>query len=387
MIRGILVWIVMLGFGMVCCGCTDIVEPNQLAFVLGTSVDLADNGEIEISHQIVIPPRLKGPIKGAASESNEGFIVVSATGKTVFDAIQKIQLKSSRKLMTSHRILIAISEEFVEGSDISLLFDKLNRDPSNNLRDVIVLVKGGTAREFLMLKHPMEQISSIAAARGLEVNGMKNLSSRQFIIDSLNHGTRPILPVISFGKIQVDAKKREPIAIYDGYALLNRELKVKGILGDEESCRMVWMTGKGVEQGITIIWKSEEADLSFRLTHLQRHLSVKSPSDPTQIVMTVKAQAYLMENTANLDMFDMATLSNVQKQLNKQLEVEMKQTIEKVQEWGTDVFGIGELLHRKYPRWWRTQQEGWDDQFKHITVTVKADLMIRAIGTSGSEVK
>lgn len=41
-------------------GCENFVEPNQLAFVIGTALDHDESGVIEVSHQIVIPSQISG---------------------------------------------------------------------------------------------------------------------------------------------------------------------------------------------------------------------------------------------------------------------------------------------------------------------------------------
>ncbi|WJH37208.1 hypothetical protein N6H14_17115 [Paenibacillus sp. CC-CFT747] len=94
----------------------------------------------------------------------------------------------SRRLITNHRSIIAISEEYFRRNDVRRLFDKLFRDPANNLRDIIVMIKGSSAKEFIMLKHPIESLSSIGAAKELQINGMSGFSSRQFLIDSFLKG-------------------------------------------------------------------------------------------------------------------------------------------------------------------------------------------------------
>ncbi len=385
MIRGILISCVSLIFILSSSGCTDFVEPNQLAFVLGTAIDHAEDGSIEVSHQIGIPSQLSS--KGESSGNSDSFVVMSAKGKDVFEASQKIQIKMSRRLMTSHRITIAISEEYFNKNDVSKLFDKLGRDPANNLRDIVLLIKGSSAKEFLMLKHPMERHSSIAAGKELHINGLRKFTSRQFIVDNLSEGIRTLVPVLQIENFKTSPKSTNPIAVLSGIAVLNKKLKVKGLLNEEEGSEAIWMSGKGTFQGVTIPWKNGKSILSFRLTHLQRRINSYSRNDSKSIVLTVKAQAYLLENTTPLDTADVNNKIKIQKYVNEQLQKELQLTMDKVQQWGPDVFGIGEHLHRKYPYWWKTQKDDWDEKFKNIEVTVKSDILLRSTGATGAPIK
>ncbi|CAG7610345.1 Spore germination protein B3 [Paenibacillus solanacearum] len=367
-------------------GCTDFVEPNQLAFVMGTGIDHVEGGNIEVSHQIVIPSQMGGSSKGESSGNSERFIVISAKGKDVFEASQAVQRKLSRRLLTSHRILIAIGEEFFNKNDVSKLFDKLSRDPANNQRDLTLMIKG-SAKEFLMHKHPMEQLNSIAASKELQINGMRNFTTRHFIIDSVAEGSRSMVPILQIENHKIRSNETTPVGVFTGYALLSKKLKVKGIVNDVEGARAIWMSGKGTFQGVTIPWKNGSGNVSFRLTHLQRRIHSGQDDDPKHVELTVRARAYLLENTASLDMSGADQMMDVQKYLNEVIQKDLQLTMNKIQHWGADVFGIGEYLHRKYPYWWKSHKDDWDEHFENINVSVKANIQLRSIGTSGAQVK
>ncbi|MCM3704649.1 MULTISPECIES: Ger(x)C family spore germination protein [Cytobacillus] len=364
-------------------GCENFVEPNQLAFVIGTALDHDESGVIEVSHQIVIPSQISGSEGGGSSSGSESFIVLSAKGKDIIEANRKIQRKMSRRLMENHRILIALSEELFEKHDVSQLFDKLNRDPANNLRDITIMIKGGNARDFLMQGHPMDHLSSVAAGKEMKLSRMSKFTSKQLAIDILSDGYRPLIPVFNVEEIQVSSNKKQSIGLLSGFAVMNKDLKVSGILDDVEGSEAAWMAGKRTFQGITIPWKDGKGALSFRFSRLKRQIHSVKGEDPNHIILTVKAQAYLLENTTPLDLYEVENIVEVQKYLNEQVQKELQQTVDKVQELGPDVFGIGEHLHREFPYWWKSQKDEWDDNFKETNVTVKAKIRIRSLGTSG----
>ncbi|WP_179289056.1 Ger(x)C family spore germination protein [Bacillus sp. 7894-2] len=381
--RRVIFTLITLTFLLSSSGCENFIEPNQLAFVIGTALDHDDSGGIEVSHQIVIPSQISGNEGGASSGSSESFIVLSAKGKDIFEANQKIQRKMSRRLLENHRILIALSEELFEKHDVSQLFDKLNRDPANNLRDITIMIKGGSAKDFLMQGHPMDHLSSIAAGKEMKLNKMSKFTSKQLAIDILSDGYRPLIPVFNVEEIQVSSNKKQSIGLLSGFAIMNKDLKVSGILDDVEGSEAAWMAGKRTFQGITIPWKDGKGTLSFRFTRLKRQIRSVKGEDPDHIILSVKAQAYLLENTTSLDLYEVENIVEVQKYLNDQVQKELQKTVAKVQEFGPDVFGIGEHLHREFPYWWRSQKEHWDETFKETDITVQAKIRIRSLGTSG----
>lgn len=147
------------------------------------------------------------------------------------------------------------------------------------------------------------------------------------------------------------------------------------------------MSGKDGVQMLTVPWKDGKGKLSFRLTHLNRQMKSASSPAPKQVVITARAQAYLLENTTQLDMSEVGNMLEVQKYLNEKVSEELQLTFNKVQSWGSDVFSIGAYLHRKYPIWWRSNKEDWDENFKQIDVAIQAKIQLRSIGATGGQIK
>lgn len=364
-------------------GCTDFVEPNQLAFVMGTAIDPAEDGNMEVSYQMVLPTQKNSPIMGESAKDSGSFIVLSAKGRDIFEASQKIQTLTSRRLLTSHRVLVALSDAFLNKDDVRRLFDKLNRDPANNQRDQLVIIHG-SAKQFLKLDHPMEHLSSIATGKEMQINGLKGFSTRQFIIDCISDGQRPLVPLVKISEIQLSQQMKKPLAALGGFVTMNKKLKIAGLLSESEGQDAVWMAGRGTFTGITIPWKEGRGVMSFRLTHLQRSISYAGGSDPGKFTLTVKAHGYLLENTTSFSTSDVDRMIEVESVLNERIAVRLQATLEKTQAAGTDIYGLGDYVHRTQPRWWKAHKDEWDERFKNVEITVKSGVRLRTVGTSGS---
>ena len=127
-------------------GCWDRTEINDLAFVMGTSLDLADNGEIRGSVQVAVPITGQGTPRGEGAQGK--FFVVSAVGKNSNEVIQGLQRKLSRRLYYAHRSVVFIGEKLAKHG-IKDILDYFSRDPHSRLRSFIMVVKGGEGREIL----------------------------------------------------------------------------------------------------------------------------------------------------------------------------------------------------------------------------------------------
>jgi spore germination protein KC len=63
----------------------------------------------------------------------------------------------------------------------------------------------------------------------------------------------------------------------------------------------------------------------------------------------------------------------------------MEAAIKAAQEdFETDIFGFGEVIHRENPKYWKKHKESWEEEFVDIPVKVNVDIKIRRIGTVGN---
>ena len=77
----------------------------------------------------------------------------------------------------------------------------------------------------------------------------------------------------------------------------------------------------------------------------------------------------------------------LEKKFEKEAQKQVQQTINKVQEeYGMDIFGFGEVIHRKNPIRWKSLKDHWDQTFPNTAITVKANIKINRIGKEGPDV-
>jgi len=49
-------------------------------------------------------------------------------------------------------------------------------------------------------------------------------------------------------------------------------------------------------------------------------------------------------------------------------------------EYRTDVFGFGEKIHNKYPKYWKTVEGNWEEVFSKLPVQVTVQAHIKTSG-------
>ena len=105
-----------------------------------------------------------------------------------------------------------------------------------------------------------------------------------------------------------------------------------------------------------------------------------------QITFTVKlsGEGGITENNNNLDINMRKNIRTLEKSLERQTKEQVLATIHKVQkEFGLDIFGFGESVHKKYPHKWKKVKKDWDRYFAEANISVNVDLKTRQIGMTG----
>ena len=120
-------------------GCWNQEEPDEQAFVLGSGLDYTKDGRFELSSQIVIPAGIGGGEAGGSEggggsgRNTETFQMMSATGKSIYDAVQNLQTQISRRLFFGHRQTILTGQRMAEHG-IGSFVDVFIRNPQSDVR-------------------------------------------------------------------------------------------------------------------------------------------------------------------------------------------------------------------------------------------------------------
>ncbi|MGR5976726.1 Ger(x)C family spore germination C-terminal domain-containing protein [Bacillus paranthracis] len=102
------------------------------------------------------------------------------------------------------------------------------------------------------------------------------------------------------------------------------------------------------------------------------------------MILFFSGEGTIQENNTNLDLSQPKNITLLEHVLEKQSEKQALQTIKKVQkQYGTDIFGFGEAIHRKYPSEWKGLKKNWSKQFRKVQVSVHTKLTIRRVGLTG----
>ena len=368
-------------------GCWDRKELNEQALWIGSGWDVAKNDGVELSGQIVIPANIQTQ-GGGGGLMQKGFFTISASGKNQNDALQNIQTKLSREAFSGQRRVIIFGEQFARRG-LKRELDNTQRRADVSLRSDVFVIKGGTAKKALSVSNPLEQppISTTLGEHKLS-GGRGNTAYLSLLMAATSDGLRPSIPVLEFSSSLEGEKGKEdsanpPLLRLAGVAIFDKNLKMQGLLNMEENRHMLWVMG--ILKNLTVSFKKKDMNASLALNKLSSKIEPHiSKNQQITFTVTLKGEGSLKENNSGLDVQYPNNLKRLEKEFEKISQKQVQQTVTKVQKkYGLDIFGLGEVIHRKKPKQWKSLKYDWDKKFSEADIIVKTDIKIRELGMDG----
>ena len=373
-------------------GCWDRKELNDRAIWLALGLDLTKNGNTEISGQIIIPSNAQTPGGGGGGggggAGGPGYFTISAIGKNVSDAMQNMQTKLPREAFVGQRRVIFLGEKYAK-QGLKNKLDIHNRSSDVSLRTDIFVIKGADAKDVIELSNPMEKAPVVATLKEHRQSGGRgDTSYLKFLMAATRDGIRPTIPTIELansvhGKNEGENSPAPKVLRLAGVSIFDKNLKMKGYLNDEENRDMLWIMGVLKKMVITLPTKHQSA--SINLTKIGCKIEPKfTKTNQLSFQVTLTGEGTLVESNSGLDVQYTGNLKKLEKQFELAAQKQVQQTITKVQKkYGEDIFGFGELIHKKHPSRWKSLQKDWDRTFPKTSITCQANLKIKRIGMDG----
>ncbi|WP_219838536.1 Ger(x)C family spore germination protein [Paenibacillus sp. R14(2021)] len=377
--KGITFFMLLMLVSMLC-GCWDRKELNDQLFDLAGGIDLdsSKSNHYLISAQMFIPAKT-----GEGQESSKStYFLETSRGRNIYDAIDKMQRYLSRSMTRAHRGNLFIGEKLAR-TGISEILDSYTRDPNSRIRTDLWVVKDGTALELMKVKYPLEKLPAMAPIKIHQAAGGEvGTSLVEYLMASRGAGSFPTLPVVKM--ISKPGLGTRTMTFY-GRAVFNHDHKLLGYLDYDEAHNRGWIIGLINNAVLT----TEIPDLvtGFVSQPKSKIRTTLLKSGAVKAEIFIKGQITVKENDSSLDFSEQSNLLKLQRSFNQEMNKEMIQLIHKVQKnLKADVLGIGEVVYRQHPTYWKQNKEKWDAKFVESEIIVRPRLEIKRIGLQGSPV-
>ena len=289
-------------------GCFNYKEINDYAIVSGISID--KNKEKSVN-KYKVGIQIMNAKKDEESDSSL-ITFYEASGKTIYDALEKIMLDSPKELYLGHNEVVVISEELLKKENPLNYLDYFMRDPGSEKDSAVMVSKEKDASSILKVITPLETLPSKNLRSTLSVadnfSGILTVVTiDEFISDLSNSKTEAIIPSVKIkGKINKgekmdNIKESNPNTklTFDTLAYFKNN-KLKGYLSANESVGYNFLANVAKETYVNIKCDSKNyATLRLANSNFKENLYYEN-NNPIVNIKT-KIDADLLEYNCKSD--------------------------------------------------------------------------------------
>ena len=354
-------------------GCWNRREIDTISILMGMGIDKAEGANrLQLTAQVIKPSQMK---KDGGSRDKEAFLTVKSTGDTVFDALRNFTKETTRKIYLPHSQILIFGEEIaVEG--VQKYTDFFIRDHEPRLRTNVLVAKG-RAEDILAVKSKLEEIpaagiSDLLNAQSATSEAMK-ISLKRFINCLISDMTSPTAPIV-----EISGSGEEKFLNISGMALFKNDKLVGEMIGSEAR-GLLWIMNE-VESGIIVVeCPLEECYLSLEIIRSTSKIIPQFRDGKISVKVEIKEEGHIGDQECVFDL-TMPIISDIEQRKAAVIRNEVMAAVRKAQDLGTDVFGFGEAVHRKYPRQWKEMKKKWDYIYPELEVEVIVNAKVRRPG-------
>jgi len=354
-------------------GCLGAREINDLEIVIGMGVDKDENaGNILLTAQVVKENAVGGASGNGGGGDDEAYWNVSSKGESIFDAVRQMTHKTGNRLFISHNQAVIFGND-VAKEGLQEYIDFFLR--AHEMRPAaLILVAEDRASDVLDAKPETEKFPAMNIAKLVKTYGFTShlykVNMKDFALWLMSDTTAPLAPLLTI--IQNGENKE----IYVSGMAAFKNGKMVGKLNHDESRGLLWVLGE-VRSGVIIVPSPNETGKAV-LEILKAKSKVTPEIKDGKIVMhiKIKEESSLSEQSTTENLADDKAFEKIQKSSAEVIRQEIMAAFDKSREFNADIFGFGEMLHKKYSNEWKTLKDNWDEIYPTIELNIDVESKI-----------
>lgn len=385
--RRIIFYVLIMLINIFLSGCRSSNEVGKLAIATAIGIDKAENGYM-ITAQIIIPSE----ISQKYSKGKSPIAVHTATANTIVEAIREMSREVSRKIYLSHIQVLIFGEEIARDG-IAKILDFISRNHELRTDFYILVAKDNTANSVLKTLTPIEKISAVHIHDSLEISknawGHKGVQLDELIRVLSLEGQELVLSGIVE---QGDRKAGEDVKSFDKtsppdilrlqYFAVFKGAKLIGWLNQDESKGYSYIVGE-VENTVEAFNGFGEGKIALEVKSAKSKIKAELYDGIPIINVEIKIKANIGELQVPLDLKNKENIKKIEKTAEDYVNKVCRAAIKKAQsELKSDIFGFGEVIHRGYPKEWKSLKKNWNEKFSDISVNVSVSVEVKQSGTT-----
>ncbi|HPT90871.1 MAG TPA: Ger(x)C family spore germination protein [Acetivibrio sp.] len=353
-------------------GCFGGREINDLEIVIGIGVDKNESaGNILLTAQIVKENETGGTGKDGGGE-DKAFWNVNSTGNSIFEAVRQITHKTGNRLFISHNQAVIFGKD-IASEGLEKYIDFFLR--AHEMRPTaLILIAEDRASDVMDAKPETEKFPAVNIEKLVEsyafTSHLYKVNMKDFASCMMSDTKAPMAPLVS---VMQDKENKD---IYVSGLAVFKKGRMVGKLNEDEVRGLLWVLGKVKSGVITVSSPNEQGSAVLEI------LSAKSKVTPElkdkRIVMhiKIKEESSLSEQTTTENLATDSAFERMQKASAEIIRQEILAAFDKSKELNADIFGFGEMLHKKYGNEWKALKDNWDDLYPSVELKIDVESKI-----------
>ncbi|WP_161406374.1 Ger(x)C family spore germination protein [Paenibacillus silvestris] len=373
-------------------GCWSRRELNDIAIAEGVGIDISDDGQFELTVQIVNP----GSVTKSNGNSEVPIIVYSSKGVTLNEAVRRLTSSISRNIYFAHIRILVISEDLASKGIVKTM-DYLMRGSEFRTDFDVVIARDSTAKDLLSVMTPLEKVPANYIFNSLEAAKKEWTSAVTIKLDQLSSGlvTAGKSSVVSGIQIigdhttgtsnnNINYTTPRVRLQYSGNAVFKKD-KLVGWLNEKESRAYSVITNQSMRSSIHLICP-DGGNIGIDIARVKSKIHAVIKNDKPEIFINTRTEGNVSDVECKINLFKTETIAYLDAQYVEFIKSNMEKTIKKTQQLGTDIYGFGEAVHRADPTYWNKVKDNWEQEFKQVEPHLNVIAKVRGTGTLGDSV-
>ncbi|MFD1677449.1 Ger(x)C family spore germination protein [Alicyclobacillus fodiniaquatilis] len=380
-------------------GCWDRLEIEERGVILGLAVDpmdsepplgitgpnaKSDSPGYRLTAQIGIPGRIPlGPGESSSGGSSQRPVwVVGTTGKTIDDAMNKLQQQLADKIFLGQLRVITVNQKIAGSSGMRDIQDFFRRNAEIR-RLCWLLISDGEAREAMEAAPKLERVPTLYLVGTMEhavaLGKMPNVFLGNYWTALSAKGQDPVLPFIKVIGSARDQIETEGLAVFNGDHMV-------GVLDATETIQFMEIRNVHKAGYGTAYPMPGDPQHSVIVTSISRRTKTKCQminGRPSFDVYTV-VPCRIEEKTGKDLLNNAAIINQIEDEDSKALTDGQMKLVKKLQKLHADIFGFGEFVRGEHSHYWKNEikesHDKWDEQFSKMPFQAHVKVYIQRMG-------
>jgi spore germination protein KC len=367
-------------------GCWSRTELNELAIVTAMGIDKSEEG-YTVSVQIINPSELAGNARSGRTE----VVRFIQSGRTITEAIRRLSTDVPRKIYVAHLSEVIFGEEIAKDG-IGKALDVLSRHHEMRSDFYLTVARGSSAADILDVqtaysKVPADKIFNTLESSEKRWAATKTVTMDELISTIVSKGKEPVLMgIYVYGDRETgsDVTNGQSISPKTGIAVdaaaVFKKDKLQGWLNEADSIGFNYVVNNVYNTAVTV--PCEGGNSSIVTISTKTKVKGEIVKDMPKIKIDVTQEGNIGEVECTIDLTKQKTIKELEEKYKNSTKEHIERAIKTVQEeYQSDIFGFGEVIHRADPKAWKRLEQNWDQEFAKLDVTVNVEAKIRRLGT------